>query len=341
MRTFKKILLSIGIFTLSFCGLSWAAIQPYLSSKSAYYHDEEFRKQLSGQIDFVTIGASHALSGFVPAVLDSELDCNSYNLSISMIPMHARYAILEKEFSRNNIDTVVLEVSYDTLVRQVTNEYGMGEEPTIVRLGAFADRARYMFEYVSVDDWLNVYSHLFVEGVCYIGEKVTGNEMVTDFSQKGFKPKESNDVTIPPEELKIVHETNTYANDFYKESYEMFLKTINLCHENGARVIIAVVPVSDSQIWRYSNLEDFLEWGNSFAKEYDCEFYDFNLIRSRYDKFSDVDSYTDEEHLSESGAITFTKLLADVIKKTNSGVDVGTCFFGSYEEVRRQSPYQL
>ncbi len=339
MQTFKKILFSIAVFLILFSTVSIIVIEPYYSSEVTYYQDSKIRKELSGTIDYVTIGASHALAGFVPEILDEELGCCSYNLSVSMMPMYAKYAFLEKEFSRNDIDTVVLEISYDTLQRKTGNEYAIGDEPMIARLDTWSDRWSYLTKYVAVNDWLNIYSRSFVEGLWNWKNILTGTKETVDFSGKGFRTKESMDITMSEETAKQTYATDSYVRNFNQKSYDMLIDIIEMCHSNGARVILAVVPVSDKLIWRYDNLDDFDEWGNDFGKENGCEFYDFNIVRNRYSEFNDSYSYADDDHMSEAGARAFTSIYCDIMKRLELGEDVSSCFYNSYDEMISESPY--
>ncbi len=339
MQTFKKVLLSIVIFLVLFSAVSIVVIAPYYNSDGTYYQDSKIRKEMSGTINYVTIGASHALTGFVPEILDEELGCCSYNLSAAMMPMYARYVFLEKEFSRNDIDTVVLEISYNTLQRKTENEYAVGDEPIITKLDTWTDRWRYLTKYVAIDDWLNIYSRSFVKGLWNWKSILFENKEPIDFSRKGFRAKEPMDISISEEIAKQTYATLSYVNNFNQESYDMLIDIIKMCHSNGARVIIAAVPVSDNKIWKYNNLDDFIEWGNKFSKENGCEFYDFNLIKNRYSEFDDSYSYADNSHMSEQGARTFTSIYCEIMKKVDVGEDVSSYFYDSYEDMLKESPY--
>ena len=87
MHSFRKVILSLVCFACAFGAISAIVIVPYTNSEAFYYEDRHLRKQLAGETDYITIGASHCLAGFVSETLDMELGCNSYNLSASMMPM--------------------------------------------------------------------------------------------------------------------------------------------------------------------------------------------------------------------------------------------------------------
>jgi len=339
MLTFKKVLLPIIVFLFLFSSISILVIIPYYNSEVRYYQDGKIRKEMSGTIDYVTVGASHALAGFVPEILDKELGCNSYNLSVSMMPMYAKYVILEKELSRNDIDTVVLEISYDTLNRKNGNEYAIGDEPMIAKFDNWGDRWHYLTKYVAINDWLNIYSRSFIEGLWNWKNILLGNVETVDFSGKGFLAKKTTDVTMSEAAAIQLYASKTYVNNINKDNYNMLIDIIEMCHSNGARVIIAVVPVSNKQIWKISNLDAFLDWGNEFSKQNGCEFYDFNIIRNRNSVFNDAYSYADDDHMSEQGARIFTSIFCEIMKKVEQNEDISSYFYKSYYEMIADSPY--
>lgn len=340
MQTFKKLLLSVISFLLVFSLVSAIVIVPYYNSEATYYQDGNLRSSLAGKIDYVTIGASHCLAGFDSTILDEELGCFSYNLSVSMMPMYAKYVLLKKEFDRNPIKTVVLELSYDTLQRRAKDEFAIGDEPMIAKLDTWQERAHYLLRYVSLNDWLNVYSRSFVQGLWNwknIMTGQTGNQL--EYGKKGFHMRPVADITLSQNAAQKRYNSRKYVSVFHDDNEEWFIKTIELCKSMGARVIIAVVPVSDGMIWSYDCLDDFVNWANDFSKAHGCEFYDFNLVKDRYALFSDSHSFSDADHMSIDGAEVFSRKYCDVMQKIDAGQDVQNFFYDSYEEMKAASPY--
>ena len=103
--------------------------------------------------------------------------------------------------------------------------------------------------------------------------------------------------------------------------------------------VVVVVPVSDRHLWRTEGEEDCRLWLESFCREQGCPFYDFNLLRDRYELFSDKESFRDGGHLCSRGAETFTAVFADLMERAERGENIDGCFFDSYDELLRQSPY--
>ena len=118
MRSFKKILNTAAIFLLAVILLSAFFIGCYLSGENYYYQDNRERAALSGDITFLTSGASYCLFGVRPDTIDARLGVRCYNLSGTLLTLRGRYELIKAELERNpRAHTVLLEVSPDLCVR--------------------------------------------------------------------------------------------------------------------------------------------------------------------------------------------------------------------------------
>jgi len=273
-------------------------------------------------------------------ILDEGLGCYSYNLSGSMMTLDNKYYMLKKELERNPVDTVILEISFDTLTRKEKEEFAIGDAVAITRLDTWSERVAYMLSYVAVDDWLNTYARLFVEGMAYFSNILQGSSgSCVDYSLKGFGPGEPADITHTQSQIATSYNSGSVSNDYNEENVEKFSSIIDLCEDYGARVIVVTVPVSNALIMKNDGWDDFYQWTTDYCRERNCEFYDMNLIANRYDVFQDAFSFRDIDHLSGEGASACTAVLCDLIKKVDAGEDVSELFYQSYAEMKHDSPY--
>ena len=340
MQTFKKVLAAILCFAALLTLLSVVILVPYSRSESNYNQDSKLRSQLAGTIDYIFIGASHGLVTFIPEAADNELNCVSYNLSESMLPMYSRYYLLRKELDRNPVKTVVLELSCDTLSRNAAKEYGIGEDATIDRLDSFSERAEYLLKYTAYDDWLNVYSRQLTSGISYWKKRVLGNlECEVDYAAKGFYGREPSDVSLSSEEIIREYNKSRQPDSFKSEEKAKFQDVVDLCKSYGCRVIVVVVPVPDSYIWERDNLDAFTRNAVEFCDENNIEFYDFNLVRDRYEIYSDQYSFSDGDHMSTTGAEAFMKSYITIMKSVDANEDISCMFYDSYSDLKEDSPY--
>lgn len=339
MYNFKKAIKATLAFVLCFIISSTIIIFPCMQNGSDY-NDSAARQELRGNIDYIFNGASHAYGAFYPAIIDEELGVCSWNLSSSSASLQGRKTILEKELQRNLVDTVVIDVSFDTLSRCQSEEHATGEPMIICKLDNNVERMRYFFENVSF--WNSDYENVLSVFMRY-GLKAWKSKMLGEFGQvqsnKGFMPAESIDLKLSEAEIVSQYNSAKRVLPFREENVEILKSTITMCQQYGARVIIAVVPISDVSIWKKENLDDFWRDLSTICEESDCLLYDFNLIKTRYETYSDVYSFADETHMSEDGAITFSKNFADIIQRLNAGEDVRHLFYASYDEMKQNSPY--
>ena len=132
MHNFKKALIASLSFLLCFALIFSAVVFPAFKTDSLY-NDSAKRQELAGSIDFLMCGASHALGGFIPTIIDETLGVNSYNLSSYASSFDGRLWLIEKELERNPVSTFVLEISYDT-IRDYSDDHSTGEPMTILKL---------------------------------------------------------------------------------------------------------------------------------------------------------------------------------------------------------------
>lgn len=341
MRTFKRFLCALLVFTVTFTGVSAALIVPFLNGEREYYQDAKLRQKIAGTIDCVVLGASQGSCAFVSEVLDSGLGCNSYNLSSALIPMYARKYFLEKELARNDIKTVIIDLSYNNLSRNSDEEYAEGDARVFERLDSASERFSYLCRYIKFDDWLNMYSRVMLDAVNSVETRLTKGKKNVDYQAKGFSSREKADVTLSAEEAQKIHNTEKISSDSYnKANIEQLTQIIDICKSKNIRVIIAVVPLSDGLLWKFEGMDSFLEWTENYCSEQNCEFYDFNLLKNRYSIFSDEYSWIgDSSHMSCDGAKAFSTEFSDIVRKAELNEDVSDLFYPSYEELLKDSPY--
>ena len=345
MRSSKKAIVSF-LLVIIIVAAAFTAVFSF-TEKNDYALSDELVERLSysGSIDFLVVGASHAEYAFVPKIIDKKLDCFSYNLAQDAVLNEEKIMLLRNEMNRNPVKTVVLEMSYDTLTKNTRVKHTDAAMIFSNRLDNFGQRAENLIKYTTFNNYDYILSDSFIECMKAVatGRKTTSYADYSD-SKKGGKLRRVQPV-IPdgskkPEDLR--ESEIIFTPELVKESHlDAFDKVIQLCKGKGCRVIVAVTPVSDYYIWSAYDLDAFNEWMKDYCKERAVEYYDFNLIKERYDLFNDDESYSiDSHHMSKKGAKKFTRLFCETAKKTGSGIDVSDEFYDNYSDIIKQSPYR-
>ena len=338
MRSFKRALLATLAFLLCVVLLSALVCLPLMTGRSGY-NDSAQRDALAGTLDLLISGASHGTNAFVPPVIDEILGSSSYNLSGFRISMAGRRALLEKELARNDVKTVVLEISYDSFSRDPDAERGKGEAMTIARLDGVQTKLRYMREHLSLGDggYDNVYSLLLGYGVHgWINLLRGSSDGVAE--NRGWWDSKASDVSLRPEEAAALHQTEQLRLDWYPEQQQAFRDLVSLCRAHGAQVIVCVAPLSDSVLWRTRGWDTFLTQLSALCEENACTLLDFNLRKDRSEWLRDRDCFQDDMHMSGIGAHAFSRVFAETLAALGDG-DVSQDFYDSYAQLLTHSPY--
>lgn len=333
MHNFKKALLA----TLGFlaCVLLAAAVivWPYFTGEYYYYEDAQVREELAGSLNVIVSGASHGYCAFDPSVLDEELGVNSYNLSGSLMTMCSRAALLRKELARNPVDTVLIELSLNTLTRDRVDEGPEGDIYALPRMGSLANGIGFFFEAFAPEEYLSVCADTLDRGLDSWSDLLHNEPSKVPSEDKGFLRRDAQDLSMTPEEFDQFHHMYALPEDALWENKEYLLEMVELCQTQGVEVIFITTPISDQMLAQYSNLELPYQWYQFYAQQYGCQFLDFNLYRQRDALFPDETAFYDKAHLSASGAEIFSRELADLYLRIQNGEDISSLFYESYEEV--------
>ena len=331
MHNFKKALIASCSFLLCFALMFSVVVFPAFANDSLY-NDSSKRQELAGEIDFLFSGASHALGGFIPEIIDSKLGCYSYNLSSYACSFEGRLWLLEKELKRNPVSTYVLEISHDT-IRDYSNDRSTGEPMTILKLDSFSERLEYMSKYVPLTDFDKVSSVILRYGLNAWKAKIFGQTNIPQ-SNKGYIPNPCIDMGTTSNSIAKQLNTRELEADFNQETLAKIEALLALCNEYNCEVIVVMVPVSDQLIMEISNCDEFYSALSDYCETQNLELYDFNLLKNRSDLFSDTSSFYDSSHIAHEGAVPFSEAFADVMLMRSAGEDTASMFYSSYAELK-------
>ncbi len=340
MHSFRKAVLITVAFLISFVIICGIIVVPALLPSSPY-NDSDLRKSLSGEIDYLFNGASHSMAAFNTAVVDERLGVCSYNLSYSSAYFPGRYLLVEKEIKRNNIDTVIIEVSLDALSRTSEGENGTGEPLLICRLDTFGEQIKYMCSNIDFfnNEYENVLSVFMRYGLKAWRSIIAGEKVGIAEKNKGYVPEKSKDVSLNDNAVIEQYRKEKHEYPFDENNVLILENMIKLCRDNNVQVYIAVIPISEARIWRDAGNEQFHTDLEKFCDVNECQLLDFNLIKNRFEIFNDKTSFTNETHMSSEGATAFSNVFSDVMLKIDNGEDVKKLFYENYDKMMEDSPY--
>ena len=339
MRNFKKVLASLVSVVLLAAVASCLIMEPYLHSERFFYQDARVREELAGQLDVITLGASNGMCAFDPSVMDRVLGCESYNVSVSMMPMAGREFFLRLETGRNPIHTVIMDVSSETLVREEAAEHAEGDNFVFAQLSGMGQRLEYLTRYVPFDTWQDLYANVFSSSLRYWLTVLRGDTASDlDAAAKGFYGRDGRDISLNAEEARELHNTQYLDTPFREDSLASLIRQIEYCRERGIRVVLAVCPKSDVELWERDNLDLFRQELEEVAREYDCLLIDANLLKDRSSLWNDRESFYDGDHMSAQGAQVFTEWFCSLLLEAEQG-DISGYFYDTYQQAREASPY--
>jgi len=332
MHNFRKIIIHSLLILIFVVILLVGYMAPYFYGEVYYYQDYKVRKSLSGEIDTLFVGSSHALRSIKPTVLNEKLDIKSYNLSSPLMSMFGRYTLLKKEVERNPIKTVYIELSYNALTLDREKLGFEGDLYVLGRLDNTIERLNFSKKAFSKDEYSKVFSDTIRRSANAISK--FSNDKVEQYETFGYLPVPTRDQSLSIEEKKDLFNTGHLDTIIKTENLNYFNKFIELCKKNNIRIVLVVTPVSESMILKYDNIEHVFSQYIDLAQKHNCEYYDFNLDIKRAELYSEKKSFYDTLHMSDDGAEIFSHRLSEIIKKVDKGIDVSNEFYESYDKLK-------
>ena len=330
MRNFSRAMAATLGFLLCLVLIAGIIVWPYFHGETFYYEDAWVRDGLAGSLDTLVCGASQGACAFDTHTLDEALGANSYNLSGPLMTMTGRQVLLEKELDRNPVKTVFFELSCNALTRKRYAEGPEGDIYALPRMGGFRERTSFFFRAFKEEEYLTVWSDALHRGFEAWGSVLKKAPPSFDPADKGFLPRDSADMTIDTQEFSQLHNSIRIDQEDLWNNKIPLLDMIKLCQSRGIEVVFVTTPLPDRLLAEFSNLEEPHQWYLFYANTYGCPYFDFNLLRDRDALFPDDTAFFDLYHLSEEGAETFSRKLAELCEKTRAGEDVSDLFYKNY-----------
>lgn len=331
-----RMLIFILIFVLFAQALSFA-LAPAQSYTRLSWHDFYAQKEL----DVIYVGASHALHGIDPTVVDEQLGINSFNMASNSQKAMDGYYVVKEMYRHHTPGTVVIEVTYamytkfngydNPLSSMIVHDY-MKLSP--VKLAYFADA-------FTSEDWANVllkpyrYKNNFtwtqmrenlslkLSKAYFNYDPVVGAHENEIYAGKGFV---KNLTAVQTGNVGRVSPYKWEAKLINYDELSYLEQTIALCKQKGSEVILVSTPTPKASLLAMGNYGEAETFFADFAKEQQVPYFNFNLAKDDYYMREDS-HYYDANHLNEAGAACFSQTLAALLADTQKAAQMQTAHF--------------
>lgn len=341
MRSFKRAVIVTLLFALCFGAGFTAVAEVYFNTNSYYYQDYDTREALAGEIDTLICGGSHGYRAFIPSVLDEETGADSYNLAGALMTMKGRYTLLKKELERNDVNTVIIELSYNATTRDRKSEGPEGDLYVLGRLDSITERAEFFFTSMYINEYDRVAYDTINRGIESIKTLMNDGRQYDNSSTKGYRGVASKDCSTTVEKYLSNFEKSQLSEDETEYNLKYLEKIAQLCKEHSVRAVVVVTPVNDRFIYQYSNVDTVMNKHRQWAEKHGFEYYDMNLLKTKNVLFDDTVAFYDDTHLSVASSEDFTRKFAEIINEAQEGRDVSSYFYSTYKEAEKNSKYRL
>ena len=277
-----------GILFLLLVGICVGAVNEWMKPK--YYYNEswpatntylDFYQLKKNSVDVLFFGSSHAVSALNPQVIYDQYGITSYNLGCEQQSVLVTYYWLKEALKYQSPQVVVLDTFTfhklkGTYVYNQLNcsETSVRKAMDDMRLSPLKVEAAYRIE--KLDPTQSALSFLLLN-IRYhtrwtnLGETdYTQGSMIEHGGVKGFTVLGGINAGAVDETFRSADADTVEAEPMVEVAKEYLDKIVNLCDENGIRLIFVNIPYGEP-IERYKSTK-------AFADHAEIPFYDFNEV---------------------------------------------------------------
>lgn len=314
---------------------------------NSFYQQEE-------NIDNLYVGSSHVYCDVIPEKLDEINGKNNFNITSPGQPYIASYYLLKEVCKSHELSHVYLEMYYWIPVKQgdYNDQYVLTRNWDIITHMPFSfNKLEYMLnmsgkEYYSMT-FLPVRrfnNHLFDWE--YMCDNIRAKQSEGYKNKEYYENYEGYEVNVTDKgywhaekasergSFVIKNQADKIEDMSIKEDADKYLrKIIEFCQQEGIEITLFASPIADSQLMALGKYDLYVEQVNAIAKEYEIDYYDFNLCHPKYMDMQDERYYINAGHLNVYGAELFTQVLGEVMLAKENGTKLPEDMFcATYEE---------
>ena len=295
------------------------------------YIRNDMHSILTEKADDIILGTSHGKINIDPEAMESVSGRKGHNMANgNEYPMDSYYIVklmCEKGMAPGRV-IYVTTPEYFTMEKTEGNNYLLfyHEMPmSVTKLDCFLKKVAGHDLRMTLFPW---YEYPLTTEMPMIGsnlrKKMTGDYSVEDLRSSTQEYHENGFIErypVDPKTFRMTNEFHFQTEDILEENLEWIRKLISLCKEEGIVFTAVSSPLPRQELERdpegYSKAHQYFQ---TFYEEQDVSYLDFNA-EPLLDAFTHkIGAYTDfDGHLRGDAARDFSRVLADLLEKGNSG----------------------
>jgi hypothetical protein len=257
----------------------------------------------NGMYDAIIMGSSRGQVQYSPAILDSILGVDSYNISVDGRCIDAEI-VMYHVYRQHKPKPKLIIQNIDWGALQGSNMYEREQYLPYLYMDDLYEQTRESEQFSWADRYLPLvryagYTEVIKEGLCL------KNKLVSPAQYKGYIAHEDewdgstfNGMATIPFDCKPV-------------VVEMFDEYLAQCKEEGIQVVLVYAPIYIGVTEKIDSVQSMFDLYQSFADRYD-----FPILNYTYDSICyDTDFFYNATHLNKKGAELFSVKLAKDLEK--------------------------
>ena len=306
MKKFLITIASFGVLLLLMCIIIEVALlfRPNIYAYKKHYMDQHYR-----EIKVLLLGSSHIEEAVKPELIGK----GTFNLAISARLVEYDAALAEMYVSKMDcLQVLVMSIDYTNFFfeRQYFN-------PKSTHVGEnLSTTCRCMHtKYMGMrEDPFWYWSEIFNSKLNYMSRFWNSNEKLQECDSLGYVKLEIEN-RLPDWEYKaipaLVDTSKTIDSEAYAHIWDIYERLAKQAQKKGARLILITPPVYKTYQEAINPivLNDMHQFAEKLHAKYPCVEYHEYLFNDNFLP----DDFNDSSHLTESGAIKFSKMLSNII----------------------------
>lgn len=286
----------------------------------------------------IVLGASHGSYGIASDGLDNGLNCSSMNMCIGGEYMVDAYYILKYAVKSGNPKTVILDIDYQYLINRhdesiLFHQVYNGYPDSLLKVSYFFDRIAKEEYRGAFLKWTNYWQ------CYYMIDKTVSKKLSQEYRE--YSPSvvsmDKNDVyegrgfiNKSKNASKALTSVLEWNESLVAESECKYIeKIVELCRKNNIQIVFTTVAQDPKTV---AGQSDKFEAADSYIRELaqklNVEYYNFNYLTFEVFDRNESDFWDREGHMYGDTAKNFTKVYAEVIKKSLYGTLEKSDYFG-------------